>query len=200
MEILSKRTAQYFAQLPGHCSEVTFHTKYPSAAPSCSHPASSLSQAQPDVHGKPDTHHWKPQAVRLVRTSLLPPTNTSVLDKDPFHDTTAEIRSTKWVQEEAQVHSASTRISPAQPRSPRGRPRPPVAGASAVPGSAAQPGFPNWLGVARFTELRREPPGPPPLPSPARQSGEAGRMPRSFTHKMILCPIVLAVVQLSGGD
>lgn len=39
-----------------------------------------------------------------------------------------------------------------------------------------------------------------PRPQAEAEGTEQSRMPRSFTHKMILCPIVLAVVQLAGGD
>ena len=130
-----------------------------------------------------------------------------MLDKDPFPDTTAEVRSTKWVQEETQVHSASTRIKPTT-HPPRGTALTRSAktaccrglGGTGLHGPAR--GFPNWLVLTRFSELRREPrvPRPPAAKPRPPEQREASRMPRSFTHKMILCPIVLAVVQLSGGD
>lgn len=63
----------------------------------------------------------------------------------------------------------------------------------------------SWLGIDPLLRAAAGAPGPAPARPPATEprppeQREASRMPRSFTHKMILCPIVLAVVQLSGGD
>ena len=102
-----------------------------------------------------------------------------MLDKDPFPDTTAEVRSTKWVQEKTQVHSASTRIKP-MTHPPRATVLPRSAktaccrglGGTGLHGPAG--GFANWLGIDPF--LRAEAGAPGPMPArcqapPARAEG-----------------------------
>lgn len=135
MEILSKRTAQCFTQ-------VTFNTKYPSQK------LLNPVLIQPLLHhksnliftGKPKNSPLEaPGFTPLPEPPGLPPANASVLDNDPFPDTTAEVRSTKvgavrdassFLQHHRQTHDPPP--SPSAPRPSRGSPKPPVAGVSAL--------------------------------------------------------------------
>lgn len=131
-----------FSQLPGTRLKVTFNTNYPLQklfSPVLTQ-ASSPSQAQPDVHGKPETHHWKPQALRLDQnlSCCLGQTHLCWTTTFPRYHCCSQ----KHKSGCSKRHKFSPSTPPANPRPhdpaparrgpSRGSPRPPVAGASAV--------------------------------------------------------------------
>lgn len=170
------------------------------------HLASSLSQAQPDVHGKP-------RHSPLEAPGCAPwPASLHCSLRQTHLCWTRTLSPTPLLRSEAQSGCRKRRkfILPAPASNPRPSPRahsPPEVGQDLLQGPqryrAPRPGpagFPNWLGIDPFLRAEAGAPGPTPArcqPRPPEQR-EASRMPRSFTHKMILCPIVLAVVQLWG--
>lgn len=129
VEILSRQTAQCFPNYED-TTQVTFNTKYPSQK------LLNPVLIQPLLHHKHNLRSTrKPKNSPLEAPGFTPPreppglprANASVLDNDPFPDTTAEVGSTKvgavrdassFLQHHRQTHDPA----PARPGPPEARP------------------------------------------------------------------------------